>query len=58
MDVGPSIERKQAWIKLDDDRVEYATINHQLVPTENQPKQDLSTVTGGEPSQNYRIILF
>ena len=44
MDVGPSIERKQTWVKPDDDRVEYATINHQLVQTENQPERDLSTV--------------
>ena len=54
MDVGPSIEHKQTWIKLDDDRVEYATLNHQLVQIENQPKCDLPTI--GE-SQFKTILL-
>ena len=44
MDVGPSSERRHTWIKLDDDRVEYATLNHQLVQTENQPEHDLPTI--------------
>jgi hypothetical protein len=50
MDIGPSIsERKQVWVQPDDDRVEYATLNHQhdIVQTENQPVHDSSTV--GEP---------
>ena len=54
MDVGPSTERKHTWIKLDDDRVEYATLNHQLVQTENRPQGDLSTI--GE-SQFKTILL-
>ena len=44
VDVGPSTERKHTWINPDDDRVEYATLNHQLAQTENQPKSDLSTI--------------
>jgi hypothetical protein len=57
MDVGPSIsQRKQFWIKPDDDRVEYATLNHQHVQTENQPVNDLSTV--GEPQVKTIITLF
>jgi hypothetical protein len=58
MDVGPSSvsERKQFWIKPDDDRVEYATLNHQHAQTENQLVNDLSTV--GEPQVKTIIVLF
>jgi hypothetical protein len=57
MDIGPSIgERKQTWVKPDDDRVEYATLNHQPVPAENQPVNDTSTV--GEPQVKTIIIFF
>ena len=58
MDVGPSIsERKQnlIWIKPDDDRVEYATVNHQHLQTENQPVHDLSTA--GEPQVETIILI-
>lgn len=51
MDVGPSTERKHTWINPDDDKVEYATLNHQLVQTENQPGCNLSTV--GESQVKY-----
>ena len=52
MEVGPSIEHRQPWIRPDDDRVEYATLNHQQAPIENQPKRDLSNV--GESQENIK----
>jgi hypothetical protein len=56
MNACPSTERKETWIKPDDGRVEYATLNHQHVPTENQPVNHSSTV--GEPQVKTIIILF
>ena len=57
MDVGPSIERKETWIKLDDDRVEYATLNHQLIQTENQPENNLSTVGESQIRSNNKNVM-
>ena len=53
MEIGPSVEHRQPWIRPDDDRVEYATLNHQHVPTENQPKCDLSNVGESQESIKY-----
>ena len=50
MDVGPSIEH---WIKPDayDDRVEYATLNHQNdIILKSQSEHDLSTVGESQES--------
>ena len=58
MNVDPSIEdTKQTWIKPDDDslRVEYATLNHQHVPNENQPVHDLSTA--GESDSQVKTLI-
>ena len=56
MDVGPSIsERRQIWIKPDDDRVEYATLNHQHLQTENQPVHDSSTI-GESQIKTIRVL--
>ena len=56
MDVGPSTEPKYTRIKLDDDRVEYATLNHQLVQTGNRPECDLSTI-GESQFKNNTIMI-
>ena len=53
MEVGPSVEHGQPWIWPDNDRVEYATLNHQQAPIENQPKCDLSTVGESQESIKY-----
>ena len=56
MDVGPSIsEPKQTWIEPDDDRVEYATVNHQHLRTENQPVHDSSTI-GESQIKTIRVL--